>query len=56
MDLAGLDMYVGGIWELMIINSDNTRGRGRPKLTFDVIVKNDMIKLNLSEYLAFNRV
>ena len=39
----------------MIIGSDSTKGRGTPKLTLDVIVKKDMIGLNLSEHLAFDR-
>ena len=39
----------------IIIGSDNTRGRGRPMLTLDVVVKNDMIRLNPSEHLVFDR-
>ena len=39
----------------MIISSDNTRGRGRLKLTLDVVVKNNIIGLNYSEHLAFDR-
>ena len=39
----------------MIIGSDNTRGKGRPKLTLNVIVKKDMISLNLGEHLALDR-
>ena len=34
----------------MIIGSDNTKGRGRLKLTLDAVVKNDMIDLNLGEH------
>ena len=40
----------------IIIGSDNTEGRGRPKLTLDAVVKNDMIGLNIGEYLALDRV
>ena len=39
----------------MIIDSDDTRGRCRSKLTLDVVVKNDMIGLNLSEHLRAQR-
>ena len=39
----------------MIIGTDDTRGRSRLKLTLDAVVKNDMIKLNLSEHLALDR-
>ena len=39
----------------MIISNDNTRGRSRPKLTLDVVIKEDMIGLNLSEHLAPER-
>ena len=39
----------------IIIGSDNTRGRDRPKLTLDAVVKKDMIELNLGEYLAIDR-
>ena len=39
----------------MIIGNDNTRGRSRPKLTLDVVVKNDIIELNLCEHLFFDR-
>ena len=39
----------------MIIGSDDTRGRGRPKLTLDAVVKNDMIGLNFSEHMGFDR-
>ena len=31
---------------------DSTRGRGRPKLTLDAIVKKDRIILNISKHLA----
>ena len=40
----------------MIIGSDNTKGRGKPKLTLYTVVKNDMIELNLGEHLALDRV
>ena len=40
----------------MIISSDNTRERGKLKLTLGAIVKKDIIELNLSEYLALDRV
>ena len=36
------------------IGYDSTRGRGRPKLILDVVVKNDMIGLNLSEHFALD--
>ena len=39
----------------MIIGNDSTRGRGKSKLTLDVVVKNDMIGLNPSEHLVFDR-
>ena len=39
----------------IIIGSDDTRGRGRTKLTFNAVVKNDRIGLNLNEHLALNR-
>ena len=39
----------------IIFGSNDTRGRGRPKLTLDAVVKKDMIGLNLSEHLALNR-
>ena len=39
----------------MIISNNNTRESGRLKLTFDAVVKNNMIGLNLSKYLTFNR-
>ena len=40
----------------MIIGNDDIRGRGWPKLTIDAVIKNDMIVLNLNEYLALDRV
>ena len=43
-------------WGDMIIGNDNTRGRGRLKLTLDVIVKNNLIEMNLSKYLALDRI
>ena len=40
----------------IIIGSDDTRGRGRMKVTLNAVVKIDiMIGLNLSEHLALNR-
>ena len=39
----------------MIIGNDNTRMRGRSKLTLNAVVKNDMIELNLDEHLALDR-
>ena len=39
----------------MIICNDNTRRRGKLKVTLDAIVSNDMIGLNLSKYLALIR-
>ena len=39
----------------MIIISDNIRERGRPNVTLDVLVKKNMIELNLGEYLALDR-
>ena len=39
----------------MIIISDNIRGRGRPNVTLDVVVKKNMIELNLGEHLALDR-
>ena len=39
----------------MVIDSDDTRGKGRPKLTLDAVIKNDMIGLNFSEGLALDR-
>ena len=39
----------------MIIGNDNARGRGRPNLTLDAVVKKDMIGLNLGEHLALDR-
>ena len=39
----------------MIIGSNDIRERGRPKLTLDAVVKNDMIGLNLNEHLALDR-
>ena len=39
----------------IIIGSDNTRWRGRPKLILDAVVKNDIIGSNLGEHLAFDR-
>ena len=39
----------------MIIGSDNTKGSGKPKLTLDAVVKNDMIELHLGEHLALDR-
>ena len=38
----------------MIVGNDNTKERGRLKLTLDAVVKNDMIRLNLSEHLAIH--
>ena len=35
----------------MITGSDKTRGRGRPKLILDAVVKKDMVELNLGEPL-----
>ena len=40
----------------MIIDSDNTRGMDRPKLISDAVVKNDVIGLNLNEYLVLDIV
>ena len=34
----------------------DVRGRRRPKLTWESIVKNDMILLNLIEHISLNRV
>ena len=39
----------------MIIGSDNTRGRDKPKLILDGIVKQDMIGLSIGEHLALER-
>ena len=39
----------------MIILSDNTRGRDRPKLPLDTVIKIDMIELNLGEHLVLDR-
>ena len=39
----------------MIIGSDNTRERGRLKLTLDAVVKNYMSGLNLGKNLALDR-
>ena len=39
----------------MIIGSDDTKGRGKPKLKLNAVVKNDMIGLNLSEYLNLDK-
>ena len=36
----------------MIVGNNNTRGRGRPKLTLDTVVNKNMIGLNFSEHLA----
>ena len=38
-----------------IFGSDNTRERGRPKLTLDAVIKKNIIGLNLSEHLPLNR-
>ena len=38
----------------IILDSDNTKGRGRPKLILDVVVKNDKIELNLGDHLALD--
>ena len=40
----------------MIVFNDNTRERGRPKITLDAVVKEDMIGLNISEHLTSHRV
>ena len=40
----------------MSISNDSIRERGRAKLTLDAIVKNDMIGLNFSEHLTFDKV
>ena len=39
----------------MIIDNNNIRRRGRPKLTLNTIIKNDMISLNFDEHLTVNR-
>ena len=39
----------------MVIGSDNTRQRRRPKLTLDAVVRNDMIGLNFGKHLALDR-
>ena len=38
----------------MIIGSEDTRGRDKPKLILDAVVKYDIIELNLSKHLALN--
>ena len=38
----------------MIIGSNDTRGRDKPKLTLDAVIKNDIIGFNLSEHLTID--